>query len=102
MLRNTMKNISEGSVSIVVRNYNSEVAVSVQDTGVGIDPELFPRLFSKFAIRSSTGGTALGSFISKSTIEAHRGKIWALNPSNGIKPRRGSSPMRPTIFSKLN
>lgn len=76
MLSIAMKNISEGSVSIVVRNYNSEVAVSVKDTGEGIDPELFPRLFSKFSIRSSTGGTGLGLFFSKSIIEAHRGKIW--------------------------
>lgn len=81
LLSNAMNNTSEGTVSIIVRNYNSEVTVSVRDTGVGINPELFPRLFSKFATRSSTGGTGtgLGLFISKSIIEAHRGKIWAEN-----------------------
>jgi signal transduction histidine kinase len=46
---------------------------------VGIDPEIIPRLFSKFATKSQTSGTGLGLFISKSIIEAHGGKIWGEN-----------------------
>jgi len=52
--------------------------VSVKDTGVGIDPEISPRLFDKFASKSFQG-TGLGLFISKKIIEAHGGKIWAEN-----------------------
>jgi signal transduction histidine kinase len=52
--------------------------VSVKDTGSGIDPEIIPRLFTKFVAKSNSG-TGLGLFISKSIIEAHGGKIWALN-----------------------
>ena len=52
--------------------------VSVKDTGSGIDPEIIPRLFIKFVAKSNAG-TGLGLFISKSIIEAHGGKIWALN-----------------------
>jgi signal transduction histidine kinase len=55
-----------------------EAIVSIRDCGVGIDPEVFPRLFSKFASKSFEG-TGLGLFISKSIIEAHGGKIWAEN-----------------------
>jgi signal transduction histidine kinase len=56
--------------------------VSVKDSGAGIDPEISPRLFSKFTTKSFEG-TGLGLFISKSIIEAHDGKIWAQNNSNG-------------------
>ena len=56
----------------------AEVVVAVKDTGTGIDPELMPRLFTKFATKSYQG-TGLGLFISKSIIEAHGGKIWAEN-----------------------
>jgi signal transduction histidine kinase len=41
-----------------------------------------PRLFSKFASKSSKG-TGLGLFISKSIIEDHGGKIWAENNGDG-------------------
>jgi signal transduction histidine kinase len=52
--------------------------VRVKDTGPGIDPEIMPRLFTKFVAKSNSG-TGLGLFISKSIIEAHGGKVWALN-----------------------
>jgi hypothetical protein len=47
--------------------------------GPGIDPEILPRLFTKFASKSETRGTGSGLFISKSIIESHRGKIGAEN-----------------------
>ena len=68
------------------RDYGSSssrhVIVSVKDSGAGIDPEILPRLFSKFVTKSDKG-TGLGLFISKSIIESHRGKIWAENNSDG-------------------
>ncbi|MFZ0510373.1 MAG: hybrid sensor histidine kinase/response regulator [Candidatus Nitrosopolaris sp.] len=60
------------------------VTVSIKDTGTGIDPEIFPRLFTKFTTKSYRG-TGLGLFICKSIVEAHGGKIWAKNNSNGKK-----------------
>jgi signal transduction histidine kinase len=59
-------------------NKKHEVIVSIKDTGTGIDPEIMPRLFTKFATKSETG-TGLGLFISKSIIEVHGGRIWAEN-----------------------
>jgi two-component system, OmpR family, sensor histidine kinase VicK len=62
-------------------NKSKEVIVSVKDTGIGIAPEIMPRLFTKFATKSEKG-TGLGLFISKSIVEAHGGKIWAENNSD--------------------
>jgi signal transduction histidine kinase len=56
--------------------------VYVKDTGLGIDPEIFPRIFEKFATKSSDG-TGLGLYISKKIVETHGGKIWAKNNPNG-------------------
>ena len=57
---------------------NQKIIVSVKDNGEGIHPEIFPRLFMKFATKSSKG-TGLGLFITKSIIEAHGGTISAEN-----------------------
>jgi signal transduction histidine kinase len=59
-------------------NNQIHAIVSIRDTGKGIDKEIIPRLFTKFATKSENG-TGLGLFISKSIIEAHDGKIWARN-----------------------
>jgi two-component system, OmpR family, sensor histidine kinase VicK len=87
-----------GTVSITVRkeekNENSDnhnirgvqreqVRVSISDNGEGIHPEILPRLFTKFATKSETGGTGLGLYITKSIIESHHGKIWAENNKDG-------------------
>jgi signal transduction histidine kinase/DNA repair exonuclease SbcCD nuclease subunit len=85
LLKNAIHFTNEGTIHIAAAekmDYN-EVIVSVKDTGEGIDPEIFPRLFTKFTTSSVTG-TGLGLFISKSIVEAHGGKIWAQNNSDGI------------------
>jgi two-component system sensor histidine kinase VicK len=64
-------------------DHEGKVVVSISDNGEGIDPQILPRLFTKFATKSETGGTGLGLFISKSIIEAHGGKIWAENNKDG-------------------
>jgi light-regulated signal transduction histidine kinase (bacteriophytochrome) len=64
-------------------NNNQQIIISIKDSGKGIDPQIFPRLFTKFATRSETG-TGLGLFICKGIIEAHGGKIRAENNSDSI------------------
>ncbi len=68
-------------VSVSASMNNGEVIVSVKDSGEGIHPDIFSRLFTKFTTKSFTG-TGLGLFISKSIVEAHGGKIWAENNDN--------------------
>jgi signal transduction histidine kinase len=82
LLRNAIKFTSEGVISIDAFRKDDKVIVSVKDTGPGIDPEILPRLFSKFVTKSDKG-TGLGLFISKSIIDAHRGTIWAENNADG-------------------
>jgi two-component system sensor histidine kinase VicK len=73
----------EGTVYInVEKKGDQEVVVRIKDTGIGVDPEILPRLFTKFATKSQAG-TGLGLFICKSIIEAHGGKIWAENNKDG-------------------
>jgi signal transduction histidine kinase len=71
-----------GNISIISEKKDNQLTISIKDTGSGIDPDILPRLFSKFVTKSFEG-TGLGLFISKSIIEAHGGKIWAGNNSNG-------------------
>ena len=66
------------SIAAIAHNENNQVIVCVKDRGSGIDSEILPRLFTKFATKSERG-TGLGLFISKSIVEAHGGRIWAEN-----------------------
>lgn len=65
-------------VSLHRDNSSNEWIVSVKDTGQGIDPDIFPRLFTKF-VTNSQDGIGLGLYVSKNIIEAHGGRIWAEN-----------------------
>jgi two-component system sensor histidine kinase VicK len=79
LLSNALKFTTEGSITVIVDRYvsSNKIIVKIKDTGIGIHPEILPKLFTKFATRSDTGGTGLGLFISKSIIENHGGRIWA-------------------------
>ena len=101
LIDNSIKSISEqdigrGVISISIEktinaittirdDYGSQhmVIVRIKDTGIALDNEILPRLFTKFATKSFQG-TGLGLYISKNIIEAHGGKIWAENNKDGI------------------
>ena len=54
------------------------VAVTINDNGKGIDGEILPKIFEKFASKSDKG-TGLGLYISRNIIEAHSGTIRGYN-----------------------
>lgn len=92
LLNNAIKFTKNGTVTINTRiangsnnnaNNDKEAVVTIMDTGSGITPEIMQKLFSKF-VTTSSRGTGLGLFISKGIIEAHGGRIWAENNSNGV------------------
>jgi histidine kinase/DNA gyrase B/HSP90-like ATPase/phospho-acceptor domain-containing protein len=84
LLNNAIKFTKKGTISVSIQKKDNHVIISIKDTGQGIDPQIYPRLFTKFATKSETGGTGLGLFISKSIVEAHGGRIWALTNNDGI------------------
>jgi signal transduction histidine kinase len=96
ILDNAIKFVNEGTIAISVQTHNTvsnsdrnpgyglkETIVNIKDSGIGIDPEILPRLFSKFKSKDGTGGTGLGLYICKNIVEAHGGRIWAKNNEDG-------------------
>ena len=86
MISNAIKFTKDGIIVINIceSKDGNHAIVTVKDAETGIDPEIVPRLFHKFASRSFSGNRAGGLFISRSIIEGHGGKIWAENNPNGI------------------
>ena len=84
LLDNALKFTKEGNIIIAAKKQkDDEVIVSIKDSGTGIDPEILPRLFTKFATKSEQG-TGLGLYICKNITEAHGGRMWAeANPGGG-------------------
>ena len=84
LLNNALKFTEEGSIVITseIKDDQNVLVVSINDSGAGIDTEIMPQLFTKFASKSFTG-TGLGLYISKSIVEAHGGRIWAQNNPDG-------------------
>lgn len=80
LLSNAIKFTENGEITISTSLMDSEVIVSVADTGEGISPAIRPKLFSKF-VTNSFQGTGLGLYISKNIIEAHGGRMWAAKDS---------------------
>ena len=71
--------ISEGSRELLISSEGggtSGVRVGVKDSGPGLIPESFERLFDAF-YTTKPGGMGMGLSIRHSIIEAHGGRIWA-------------------------
>ena len=82
LLSNALKFTAEGTISIVSSVNGNEAIITIHDTGQGIDPDILPKLFSKFTTKSFSG-TGLGLFISKNIVDVHGGRMWAQNNPDG-------------------
>ena len=83
LIRNALKFTpivdSEIEISLEKVKHDKEfVTATIKDNGKGIDVEILPKLFEKFATKSAKG-TGLGLFISRNIIEAHGGTIRGYN-----------------------
>jgi PAS domain S-box-containing protein len=63
------------------REDGDRVRLTVQDSGVGFDPQNTEQLFEGF-YSTKTGGMGIGLSVSRSIIEAHQGRLWA-EPNDG-------------------
>ena len=84
LLTNAIKFTEEGIIKVETR-VDAEcqmLQVTVSDTGIGIDPEVMPRIFDKFVTKSDKG-TGIGLYICKKIVEAHGGSISANNKPEG-------------------
>jgi two-component system, OmpR family, sensor histidine kinase VicK len=91
IIGNALEFTNEGNVSVTLRRERQKeregkqiAVVTVRDTGCGVDPAIMSRVFEKFVTKSEKG-TGLGLFISKSIVQAHEGRIWVQNNTEGEK-----------------
>ena len=77
LMLNAVQAMPEGgelTFQAVVENHH--VCLSLIDTGIGIAPELLPKIFRPFfSTKSKIGGSGLGLATTKRIIEAHHGTI---------------------------
>jgi signal transduction histidine kinase len=87
LLRNAsdaMSGVNDRPRKLLIRSEREEgdrVRLSVQDAGVGFEPQVVGRLFEAFYTTKS-GGMGIGLSVSRSIIESHRGRLWAA-PNDG-------------------
>jgi signal transduction histidine kinase len=84
LLRNAINFTNEGTIRVTLEKNNDSAIIAVRDSGEGIDPEVMPRLFTRFGVGNhGASGSGLGLYISKAIVEAHGGRIWARNNADG-------------------
>jgi signal transduction histidine kinase len=90
LIDNSLKYTPSGSIelSLIRKNLERKLLLSIKDTGVGIDPTVMPKLFSKFvrsenANKQNIYGTGLGLYVARQMIIAHKGKVWAESLGDG-------------------
>jgi PAS domain S-box-containing protein len=79
-----MSGVDDRPRQLVIRTEGDEddgVRLTVQDVGVGFDPQSVDRLFEAFYTTKS-GGMGIGLSVSRSIIESHHGRLWAA-PNDG-------------------
>ncbi len=90
LIENAIKYTPKGKITISgsILFDKKRILISIKDTGIGIDPEEIPFLFSKFkrarnAKNINIKGTGLGLYVAKEMVKAHGGRIWVYSEGVG-------------------
>lgn len=90
LIDNSIKYTPSGTVAASLRHDNArrKIIFAIKDTGIGIAPEVLPRLFQKFSRAQSANkvnirGTGLGLYVAKEIVDAHRGTLHAESEGEG-------------------
>lgn len=90
LIDNSMKYTPQGEVSVSLScdRTRHKFIFKISDTGIGIAPEVLPRLFQKFsragnANKTNIKGTGLGLYVAKEIVTAHKGELRAESPGEG-------------------
>ncbi len=90
LLDNAVRFTSDGGKITVsaVLNPGGDLLITIQDTGIGIEPSELSKIFNEFYQvephnTRKHGGLGIGLPIAKGLIEAHGGKIWAESEGRG-------------------
>lgn len=110
IIRNAIKFTSsedgEISVSILVKDDNSQVIIKIKDNGIGIESRLLPHIFERYYKAASTNGygesdgTGLGLAIAKEIIKLHEAQIWAESQENESSVFSISLPIKQKKYTK--
>jgi signal transduction histidine kinase len=95
-----MTSLTDRPRELVIRTRQHDahtVLVAVQDIGIGTDSENFHRLFGAF-YSTKAQGMGMGLSISRSIVEAHRGRIWAIRNSGPGMTFQFTVPTHPPVI----
>jgi signal transduction histidine kinase len=76
---------SDGPREIVVstqQQRSNQIVIAVRDSGIGIDAANLDQLFNPF-FTTKPGGIGMGLSISRSLVERHGGRLWAIANDRG-------------------
>jgi signal transduction histidine kinase len=74
-----MSSVSDRPRELVITTRNmdaDQVLVTIEDSGIGIAPQMIDKIFDSF-YTTKPGGMGMGLSISRSILEAHGGRLWA-------------------------
>jgi CheY-like chemotaxis protein len=86
LLSNAVKFTPKGGrIKVILERVDSHVEVTIEDTGIGIEPDFLPFVFDRFrqadsGISRRHGGLGIGLSIVKSLVELHGGSVRAKSP----------------------
>jgi signal transduction histidine kinase len=86
LMLNGIEAMRENGGELIIKSQlgkDGQLLISVTDSGVGLPPEKADQIFSAF-FTTKPQGTGLGLAITRSIVESHGGRVWAVaNPEQG-------------------